>query len=251
MRPRCFCDRRWRIRAAEGPAGGVKWFSSWRPARVSGSMEVCRRDSTRPRPRHVGASGGGKCGTGWAVLDITKAPTLHGSVTCARVAERPVISSARPAPVASASRLFRFIFQPNLNVAAAHWQQLERLPRRERQPRCVFARVEGPGRRHAWTIQRVGHIGAGHVSYLALCCDATHSSARNTWGGRGRGWCALRPTSRGARPRALTPSRPRMPRAQARAAQTAARPLVPSLVPSRRSQPHRSTRPPRCARETT
>ena len=180
-------------------------------------------------------------------MTISKAPTVHGSVTCTRAAERTVISSARPAPVASASRLFRLIFQPNLHVAAAHWQQLERLPRRERQPRCVFARVEGPGRRHAWTIQRVGHIGAGHVSYLALCCDATHSSARNTWGGRGRGWCALRPTSRGARPRALTPSRPRMSRAQARAAQTAARPLV----PSRRSQPNRSTRPPRCARETT
>ena len=106
MRPRCFCDRRWRIRAAEGPAGGVKWFSSWRPARVSGSTEVCRRDSTRPRPRHVGASGGG----GSAELDrgiaklksmtMTKAPTVHGSVTCTRAAERTVISSARPAPVA-------------------------------------------------------------------------------------------------------------------------------------------------------
>ena len=114
-------------------------------------------------------------------MKMTKAPTVHGSVTCTRAAERPVISSARPAPVAPASRLFRLIFQPNLNVAAAHWLQLERLRRRERQPRCVFARVEGPGRRHAWTSQRVGHIGAGLC--LTLRCAATRpTAARGTPG---------------------------------------------------------------------
>ena len=86
-------------------------------------------------------------------------------------------------PVAPASSR---LFQPNLNVAATHRQQPERLARGKRQPRCLFVRIEGPGCRHARTTERAGHkLGRVNACYLALCCDATHSSARNTWGGRG------------------------------------------------------------------
>ena len=198
MRPRCFLggvacekrDRRWRIRAAEGPARGVKWFGSMDDGCVASCVACASHASCATSQTSFGAEV-----RNWDMnaLTSTTKPSNQGAHS-ARKCMYPRCGASRDLefascrPVAPASHLFRLIFLPNLNVAAAHWQQLERLPRRERQPRCVFARVEGPGRRHARTFQRAGHtFRAGHVSYLALCCDATHSSARNTWGGRGRG----------------------------------------------------------------
>lgn len=84
-------------------------------------------------------------------------------------------------PVVPASRLF----QPNLYVAAAHRLQPERLARGKRQPRYLLARIEGPGRRHASTIERAGHNtqkdGPCVLPCVVLRCDPQQREEHLGW----------------------------------------------------------------------